>query len=90
MFMDISSSVRPSQISPSATSSAVEGIQTQQQQLDRNVEQIAKGQGADARNSHSQNRALVEQQQIVTAVQANARSLDAANQRLGTLIDIEA
>ena len=88
--MDISNSVRSSQILPSATSSAVEGINTQQRQLDRNVEQIAQGQGADANNSHSQNRALVEQQQIVTAVQANARSLEAANQRLGTLIDIKA
>ena len=87
--MDISGSVRSSQIIPSATSSAVEGIQTQQQRLDRNVDQIAQGQSADARDSHSQNRALVEQQQIVTAVQANARSLEAANQRLGVLIDIE-
>jgi hypothetical protein len=32
---------------------------------------------------------LVEQQQIVTAAQANARSLEAANERLGTLIDIK-
>lgn len=88
--MDISSSVRPSQILPSATNSAVEGINTQQQLLERNIEQIAQGQGADAQNSYSQNRTLVEQQQIVTAVQANARSLEAANERLGSLIDIEA
>ena len=88
--MDISSSVRPSQFLPSAASSAVEGINTQQQLLDRNVEKIAPGQSADAKNSDSQNRALVEQQQIVTAVQANARSLEAAGQRLGTLIDIKA
>lgn len=89
--MDISNSARvPSPILPSATNSAVEGINTQQQLLDRNVEQVAQGQGADARNTNSQDRALVEQQQIVTAVQANARSLEAANERLGTLIDIEA
>lgn len=88
--MDISSSVRSPQILPSATTSAVEGINTQQQLLERNVEQVAEGQSADAKNSNSQDRALVEQQQIVTAVQANARSLEAANERLGTLIDIEA
>ena len=88
--MEVSNSVRPSQILPSATSSAVEGINTQQQLLDRNVDQIAKGQGADAKSSYSQSRTLVEQQQIVTAVQANARSLEAANERLGSIIDIEA
>ena len=87
--MDISNTARSSQIVPSAISSAVEGINTQQQRLNRNVEQVAQGQSADTGNNQSQNRALVEQQQIVTAVQANARSLEAANQRVGTLIDIE-
>jgi len=88
--MDISSSVRSPQILPSATSSAVEGINTQQQLLERNVEQVSQSQGADAKNSNSQDKLLVEQQQIVTAVQANARSLEAASERLGTLINIEA
>jgi hypothetical protein len=88
--MDISSSVRSPQILPTATTSAVEGINTQQQLLERNVEQVAEGRGADAQNTNSQDKALVEQQQIVTAVQANARSLEAANERLGTVINIEA
>jgi len=88
--MDISSSVRSPQILPSATTSAVEGINTQQQLLERNVEQVSQSQGADAKNSNSQDKLLVEQQQIVTAVQANARSLEAASERLGTLINIEA
>ena len=88
--MDISSSVRSPQILPSATTSAVEGINTQQQLLERNVEQVAEGQGGEAQNTNSQDRALVEQQQIVTAVQANANALEAANERLGTLINIEA
>jgi hypothetical protein len=87
--MDISNSVRSPQILPSVTASAVEGIDTQRQLLERNVEEVAEGQGADARNTNSQDRALVEQQQIVTAVQANARSLEAASERLGTVIDIE-
>ncbi|MFT5658511.1 MAG: hypothetical protein ACI9KN_001792 [Gammaproteobacteria bacterium] len=88
--MEVSSPVKSPQILPSATSSAAEGLRTQQQRLERNVEQVAQGQGADAKNTISRDRALVEQQQIVTAVQANARSLEVANQRLGTLIDIEA
>jgi hypothetical protein len=87
--MDISSSVRAPQITPSVTTSAVEGINTQLQLLERNVEQVAAGQGAEAQNTNSQDRGLVEQQQIVTAVQANARSLEAANERLGTVIDIK-
>lgn len=88
--MDISSSVRSPQILPAVTTSAIEGINTQQQLLERNVEQVAEGQGTEAQNTNSQDRALVEQQQIVTSVQANARSLEAANERLGTMIDIEA
>ena len=87
--MDISSSVRSPQIIPSVTTSAVEGINTQQQLLERNVEQVSEGQGAEAQNTNSHDKGLVEQQQIVTAAQANARSLEAANERLGTLIDIK-
>ena len=87
--MDISSSGRSPQIIPSVTTSAVEGINTQQQLLERNVEQVSEGQGAEAQNTNSQDKGLVEQQQIVTAAQANARSLEAANERLGTLIDIK-
>jgi hypothetical protein len=88
--MEISSSVRSPQILPSVTNSVVEGINTQQQLLERNVEQVAKSQGADAKESQSQDRALVEQQQILTDFQANARSLEVSNERLGTLINIEA
>jgi|TARA_B110000459_G_C16380924_1_gene389791 hypothetical protein len=88
--MEISSSVRSPQNLPTVTNSAVEGINTQQQLLERNVEQVVESQGADAKDSQSQDRILVEQQQIVTEVQANARSLEMSNERLGTLINIEA
>ncbi len=88
--MDISSSVKSPQILPSVTTSAVEGINTQQQLLERNVEQVADGRGVEGQNTNSQDKALVEQQQIVTAVQANARSLEAATERLGTVINIQA
>jgi hypothetical protein len=87
--MDISSSVRSPQILPSVTTSAVEGINTQQQLLERNVEQASEGKGAEAQNTNSQDKGMAEQQQMVTAVQANARSLEAANERMGTLIDIK-
>ena len=57
--------------------------------LDQNVAEVAKGEGSDSFATGSRDRALVEQQEIVQAVRANARSLQASNQALGTIIDIK-
>ena len=74
---------------PDANRSAVEGIREQLERLDRNVAQVAQEEGSDAFAPGSRDRALVEQGEIVRAVRANARSLEASNQVLGTIIDIK-
>ena len=74
---------------PEASRSAVEGIREQLQRLDQNVAEVARGEGSDTLAAGSRDRALVEQSEIVRAAKANARSLEAANQVLGTIIDIK-
>ena len=87
--MNIPSTQSATTILPSADNSAAEGIRTQEQRFERNVAEVARNEGTQARDSSSQDRALVEQGEIVQAVQANARSLEAASQRVGTLVDIK-
>jgi len=87
--MNIPGTQSPSPILPSANTSAVEGIRTQEQRFERNVAEAARDEGPQGRDSSSQDRALVEQGEIVQAVRANARSLEAASERVGTLVDIE-
>ncbi len=70
------------------SSTAVEGIQVQEERLDRNVIEAARAENTNAHDSGTQDQALVEQSEIVRAVQANARSLEAANENIGTLLDI--
>jgi len=70
-----------------AQSSAVEGIQIQQEKLNENVSEIANSEAASGRDTQTQDRALVEQREIVNNLQANAKSLQAAGERIGTLID---
>ena len=74
---------------PPATNSAAEGIRNQEQRFERNVAEVARNEETQSHDAGSQDRALIEQREIVQAVQANARSLEAANQRVGTLVDIE-
>jgi len=73
----------------SAISSAYAGLQNQQQRLDRNVAEVASSEAVSGRDTRTQDRALVEQTEIVSSLQANARSLRAAGERIGTLIDIK-
>ena len=87
--MNIPSTQNATTILPSANNSAAEGIRTQEQRFERNVAEVAKNEGAQARDISSQDRALIEQGEIVQAVQANARSLEASSQRIGALVDIE-
>ena len=72
-----------------AIGSAFQGIQAQEQRFQQNVEQVASSEAFNSRDSSSQDRALVEQAEIVNGFQANARSLQAAGERVGTLIDIQ-
>ncbi len=74
---------------PPATNSAAEGIRNQEQRFERNVAEVARNEETQSHDAGSRDRALIEQGEIVQAVQANARSLEAASQRIGTLVDIE-
>ena len=76
-------------LTPASQNSAAEGIRTQEQRFERNVAEVARNEDAQPHDSGSQDRALIEQREIVQAVQANARSLEAASQRIGTLVDIK-
>ena len=87
--MNVTDSARPQYTSSDAARSAVEGIREQFERLDRNVAEVAQDESTDAFAPGSRERALVEQNEIVNAVRANARSLEASNQALGTIIDIK-
>ncbi len=87
--MNISGISSPPALVPPATNSAAEGIRNQEQRFERNVAEVARSEETQSHDAASQDRALIEQEEIVQAVQANARSLEAASQRTGTLVDIE-
>ncbi|MCP4076260.1 MAG: hypothetical protein GY744_08745 [Gammaproteobacteria bacterium] len=70
--------------------SAYTGVQTQLQRFDENVNKITSTEAAAGRDTTTQDRALVEQTEIVSSLQANARSLQAASERIGTLLDVKA
>jgi hypothetical protein len=87
--MNINSPANSPYAIPEASRSAVEGIREQLTRLDQNVAEVASSEGSDSFAPGSRERALVEQQEIVQAVRANARSLEVANKTLGTIIDIK-
>ena len=74
---------------PDAGRSAAEGIREQLTRLDQNVAEVARGESGDTLAPGSRERALVEQKEIVLAVRANARSLEAASSAIGTILDIK-
>lgn len=73
----------------SAVNSASQGMQIQQQRFQQNVERVAGVEATAPRDTQTQDRALVEQIEIVSSLQANARSLEAASERIGTLVDLK-
>ena len=72
-----------------ASRTAVDGIRESLNRLDRNVAEVAQGESSESLAAGFRDRALVEQHEIVHAVRANARSLEAANQTVGTILDIK-
>ncbi|MEM7563403.1 MAG: flagellar basal body rod C-terminal domain-containing protein [Pseudomonadota bacterium] len=84
--MNISSPVR-TDFSSDAISVASQGINQQIERLDRNVAEVARA-GLEESSGNSITTALVDQLEIVRAVEANAKSLQVANQTLGTLLDV--
>jgi len=87
--MEISSSVVNSAVGTSATANAVAGLQEQNQRFEKNVEEVASSSSSSSRDASSQDKALVEQQEIVNNFRGNAEALRAANETVGTIIDIE-
>ncbi len=73
----------------SYANNAYNGLQVQQQRLDQNVAKVASAEAASGRDTTTQDRALVEQAEIVNSMKANALSLEAASERIGTLLDIK-
>lgn len=73
-----------------AVNSAYTGVQTQLQRLNENVAEVASTEAAAGRDTSTQDRALIEQTEIVSSLQANAKSLQAAGERIGTLLDVKA
>ena len=87
--MNISGPVKAVFPLPDASHSALQGIREQLDRLQRNVADVASAETDNAFSPGSRDFALVEQQQIVQAVKANARSLEAANEVVGTILDIK-
>lgn len=87
--MNVINNARPLYPIPDPGRNAVEGIREQLNRLERNVSEVASAVSSDNPAPFSRERALLEQNQIVTAVRANARSLEAANQTVGTILDIK-
>lgn len=87
--MEISSSIINSAVGNSAVSNAVTGLQEQNQRFEKNVEEISSSSSSSSRDLASQDKALVEQQEIVNNFRGNAEALRAANETIGTIIDIE-
>ena len=72
-----------------ASNSAIVTIREQLTGLERNVVEVAQGESNDSLDLGSRDRALIEQGEIVRAVRANARSLEASNQVIDTILDIK-
>ena len=80
MVVDISSSV----------SAAYQGVRALRQNSEQSVSAVAETESTRARDIQTQDRATTEQAEIVNSLQSNARSLQAAGERIGTLLDVQA
>ena len=87
--MNITGSYHSQYQTTDASSSAANGIREQFARLQQNVAEVAQGESGESLDSGSRDRALVEQGEIVRAVQANARSLEASGTAIGTILDIK-
>ena len=87
--MHITGLSNPQYQSPHTSSNAATGIREQLTRLEQNVAEVAQGESGASLDSGSREPALVEQGQIVRAVLANVRSLEASNQAIGTILDIK-
>jgi len=87
--MEILSSVVNSTNASSALTNAVTGLQEQNQRFEKNVEEVASSSSSSSRDTSSQDKALVEQQEIVNNFRGNAAALKASNEAIGSIINIK-
>ena len=87
--MDISSVTVSSLSGGSAITNAVSGLQEQNQRFEKNVEEVASSSSASSHDTSSQDKALVEQQEIVNNFKGNAKALSVANETIGSIIDLK-
>jgi hypothetical protein len=80
MVMEISNSL----------ATAYQGVRALRQNAEPNVSAVASTESTRARDIQTQDRATTEQAEIVNSLQSNARSLQAAGERVGTLLDVQA
>ncbi len=69
---------------------AYQGVRALRQNGDPTVTAVANTESTRARDIQTQDRATTEQAEIVNSLQSNARSLQAAGERVGTLLDVQA
>lgn len=67
-----------------------QGVRSLRQNPDQGINEVASTESTRARDIQTQDRATIEQTEIVNSLQSNARSLQAAGERVGTLIDVQA
>ncbi len=87
--MDISSSSSNAFTGGSPIATAVAGLQEQNQRFEKNVVEVASSSSSSSRDTSSQDKALVEQQEIINNTRANAQALQASSNAIGSIIDIE-
>ena len=87
--MNVNGVNKPAYPAADPASTATQGIREQVERLERNVAEVARDEQSDGSAAGSRDRALVEQENIVRAVRANARALESANEAVGTILDIK-
>ena len=87
--MQISHLGKPAALLAEPGANAVDGIREQFDRLERNAAEVARPQNGDGFAPDTQARSLVEQLEILQAVRANAKTLETANEAIGTIIDIK-
>lgn len=73
-----------------SASAAYQGVRAYRQTPQQNVSAVADTESTRARDIQTQDRATTEQTEIINSLRSNARNLQAAGERVGTLIDLQA
>lgn len=74
----------------SSISATYQNLRTPQREQVESVSEVVSTEPTPARDITTQDRSSTEQSDIVNSLQTNARSLQAAGERVGTLIDVQA